>query len=316
MLFLNGDSFQRPDDRQREKALIIPPALKIALHWAGSALALAGVAFVVLRLRDYGSVIDITRFGTAAWTILLSFSLVYALANLMLAFAWWNLLSQFGASTSRRWALKTYGISQLAKYVPGNIFHLAGRQAMGMGVGVPAWPLAKSSVWELGLISATGVLFAPLALPLLVSLPISIGIGVFMFAAGVAAVVLWRYFGPWSVRAFGWYVGFLAISGVLFVGVMELVVSAHAVEVNLPWIPLCGAYVLAWLAGLLMPGAPAGVGVRELVLLFLLKGVVAEADLLLAVVLGRVVTVVGDVLFFTMALFTKKQIQGFGLHEG
>lgn len=64
------------------------------------------------------------------------------------------------------------------------------------------------------------------------------------------------------------------------------------------WIPLSGVYVLAWLAGLVTPGAPAGVGVRELVLLFLLKGIVAEADLLLAVVLGRVVTVVGDFGFF------------------
>jgi glycosyltransferase 2 family protein len=41
--------------------------------------------------------------------------------------------------------------------------------------------------------------------------------------------------------------------------------------------------------------------VRELVLLFLLKGLVSEADLLLAVMLGRVVTVAGDLAFFGVA---------------
>ena len=65
---------------------------------------------------------------------------------------------------------------------------------------------------------------------------------------------------------------------------------------------MIGAYVLAWLAGLVTPGAPAGVGVRELVLLALLKGSVGQTELLLAVLLGRLVTVGGDVAFLGMAL--------------
>ena len=69
------------------------------------------------------------------------------------------------------------------------------------------------------------------------------------------------------------------------------------------WLPLGGAYVLAWLVGLVTPGAPAGVGIRELVLLFVLKGVIPETDLLLAVVMGRVVTIFGDVLYFLNTSF-------------
>ena len=133
--------------------------LKRALHWAGSALALLGIAFVALRLHDYGAELDFSRFDTARWSVVVGFALIYGLANLMLALAWWNLLKQFGVSVSRRWAIKTYGISQLARYVPGNIFHLAGRQAMGMAAGLPGWSLAKSSVWELGLISFAGAVF-------------------------------------------------------------------------------------------------------------------------------------------------------------
>jgi uncharacterized membrane protein YbhN (UPF0104 family) len=63
--------------------------------------------------------------------------------------------------------------------------------------------------------------------------------------------------------------------------------------------------VLAWLAGLVTPGAPAGMGVRELVLLFMLNGIVIEEDLLMAIVLSRIVTVMGDVLYFTVAFMIK-----------
>jgi uncharacterized membrane protein YbhN (UPF0104 family) len=59
----------------------------------------------------------------------------------------------------------------------------------------------------------------------------------------------------------------------------------------------CGAFVVAWIVGLVAPGAPAGVGVRELVLIVLLKGLVLEVELLMAVLLSTVVTVVSDRLF-------------------
>lgn len=275
------------------------PILKRTLHWGGSAVAIAGIAFVALRLHGYGAEIDFARFDLIAWSWVAALALTYGLSNLMLALAWRNLLGQFGACTSRRWAVRVYGISQIAKYVPGNIFHLAGRQAMGMAAGLAGWPLAKSAVWELGLICVTGALFGLLVLPLLLPhLPVMASAGIFAAALGVAAILLWRYVGPPAARAFGWHAAFLAISGLLFVGLIELL--ADKPGSGLPMPPLIGAYVLAWLAGLVTPGAPAGLGVRELVLLFLLNGVIGEADLLLAAVLGRVVTVCGDVGFFAV----------------
>ena len=278
------------------------PILKRALHWGGSALAIAGIVFVALRLRDYGVELDFARFDLTAWSLVAALALIYGLSNLMLALAWRNLLGQFGASTSRRWAVRVYGISQIAKYVPGNIFHLAGRQAMGMAAGLAGWPLAKSAVWELGLISATGGLFGLLAMPLLVPrLPVTASAGLFAASIGIAVILFLRFIGLPVARAFGWYVGFLATSALLFVGLVELLADNPVAGVGF-WLSLGGAYVMAWLIGLVTPGAPAGVGVRELVLLLLLKGAVGEADLLLAVLLGRVVTVAGDLGFFGVSI--------------
>lgn len=54
--------------------------------------------------------------------------------------------------------------------------------------------------------------------------------------------------------------------------------------------------------GLIQRGVVSGIGVRELVLLFLLKGEVSEANLVFAVLLGRMVTVGGDIMIYITAM--------------
>jgi len=267
------------------------------LSWAGSALALAGIAFVVVRFRQYAGEIDNALFTPRLCFWLLGLTVMYAGVNVMLAFAWRDLLAYLGVTQSRLWALRIYGKSQLAKYVPGNIFHLAGRQVLGMAGGVAAWPLAKSSAWELGLIAAAGGLYAILAAPMLVTkIPLEVAAASFIMTVMVCAIMLRRWLAPLVAGAFGWHICFLAVSGLIFFTLL----TAMAGFFPGPGlaISIIGAYVLAWLAGLVTPGAPAGVGIRELVLLALLGSVVEPPVLLMAVALGRVVTVSGDVLFF------------------
>ena len=276
--------------------------LKLVLHWSGSALAIAGIAFVALRLREYGSEIDFARFSVLDWSAIFALVLIYGLSNLLLALAWWNLLRKFGNETLRIWAVKTYGVSQLAKYVPGNIFHLASRQSIGMVAGLPGWALAKSTIWELGLIAIAGAVFGLLATPLIVSsISMSSAVMIFMLTVTIAATLLGNYFGRSAVIAFVCYVIFLAVSAAIFTCLIKLVSSLSLLDALL-WLALGGAYVLAWLAGFVTPGAPAGLGIRELVLLFLLNGLVGKADLLLAIVLSRAITVSGDCLFFVIAV--------------
>lgn len=276
-------------------------SLRRWLHFIGGALGLVGVIFVVVRVSTYSEQIDFVRFESPVWFLLAVFALIYGAANILLSMAWWNLLAYFDIQVGRKWALKTYCVSQLAKYVPGNIFHLAGRQALGMAIGLPGRELAKSTLWELILIAFAGSFYGLLALPLVwpdISVPFSaVAFGILTVGS---VILLGRLLTPSVGVALIWQFSFLTLSGFLFVGVVAIVSPGI---VTFPFcLTLCGAYTLAWLAGLITPGAPAGVGVRELVLLFLLKGVVGEADLLLAVLLGRMVTVGGDVLIYSIAM--------------
>lgn len=279
-----------------------PPRLQRWLHAGSALLALAGVAFVALKIKEHAGQIDISGFSTGTWLLLILLALVYGGANTLLARAWWNLLRQHKLLVPWRWALKTYGVSQINKYIPGNVFHLAGRQAMGMAAGLRAQPLARCSLWELMLIGAIGGVFGILAAPLQWS-HVSLGMATTLwFLMLTTSIALLRHLGAKSLSiAMGWQAGFLWISGVVFMMVLKLIDQGGVIQ-SPGWPTLWGAYVLAWLAGLLTPGAPAGVGVREAVLLLLLSGHFSQADLLLAVVVGRAITATGDLLFYLYAL--------------
>lgn len=283
-------------------------SLKRCFHIFGSVLGLFGVMCVVTRLYSYSDKIDLTRFNATTWLLIAMLTVLYgAVGNSFLVQAWWQLLAFFDLNVQRSWALKAYGLSQIAKYVPGNVFHLAGRQALGMAVGLPGVSLAKSVFWDLALQASTAAFFGVLA-TLLARTQLDVVAAVaILFATSVAATVaLYRAFAPQVGVAFASQICYLTVSSLVFVGALKVIaISSYSSAVIFP---VFAAYVLAWLAGFVTPGAPAGVGVRELVLLFLLKGMLNESDLLLALVLGRFVTVLGDSLFFIYAYFSPKPI--------
>jgi uncharacterized membrane protein YbhN (UPF0104 family) len=271
------------------------------LNGIGALLGLAGVVFVVLRLKGYAGEIDADRITPAGFLGLAALALVYGASNLLLALGWWRILLHLRVETTRGWALRTYATSQLAKYVPGNIFQFAGRQAIGVAAGIGNGPLAKSTALELAFLIGGGVLFSPLVLPLFV------GHAAGGTAAAAAAVfvaltllAIWlaaRLGGPALGAAARRYMAFLAVSGIVFAATYRIAAGELSGSLVLP---VAGAYVLAWLAGLVTPGAPAGIGVREAVLLFLLGGIGSPPVILLAVVIGRAVTVLGDLVFYLM----------------
>ncbi len=268
------------------------------LNLAGNSLALLGIIFLVLLLREYGKSLDLSRIGLRCWATLAVLTLIYALVSGMLALSWWYVLHHLGTISTRRMALKIYGFSQLAKYVPGNIFHFAGRQAMGMAAGMPGRSLAKSTAWEVGLISASGCIFSILVLSVFFPLfEASTSFQLFWGFSISSVLILWYFVDRLIAKAFVLYFLFHFMSGVIFIIVLIQVVP-YADSLNKNWIFLGGSYVASWTIGLLTPGAPAGGGVRELVLLYAMKHEFSDANILLAVMLGRLITVGGDIIFF------------------
>lgn len=280
------------------------------LHRIGSSLSILGITFVAIKLFEYKDLIEFSNFRFLIWVLLLTLAVCYGLSGMLLALAWRDILRHFNVVIRRRWAIWAYGITQLARYVPGNIFHLVGRQTIGASNGLPAWPLAKASIWELGIIALTGGLYILLVLPIfLPSIPQSLATLAFFILLLFTIFFTLRWISASIALAIFLYAVFLGCSGLIFVTVLLL--SHTNFSVNIPF--LCGAYVIAWLAGLITPGAPAGAGVRELVLYSLLYTLITKEEIVVGVLLARVVTVFGDLLFYLIAsfLFYQKGLDAF-----
>ena len=270
------------------------------LRWIGLLLSLVGIGFVVVQLGAYAGDLDNFRPSIVQAVLLMVLAVVYGASNVALAVAWRDLLEHCGAPSGVRWAVHVFGVTQLAKYIPGNFFHRASRQTVGMSDGHEAMPLLKSAVWEFAAIMSSAAVFGLWLGPLLLD-DFSYTLGGSLFAAAVVIVSLGaqRYFSAFVRRAVLWYVAFLLLSGLLFYATLQLLVPGTNLLFALPGI--CSAYIIAWLAGAITPGAPAGIGIREVEMFALLQSVVAESDLLLAIVLNRAITAGGDTLFYLFA---------------
>ena len=100
--------------------------------------------FVSLRVAD-----NIGDFGQAAtspatWGVVASSSVVYAVLTLPLAAAWAILLARAPGANFVS-AVEVFGRFQIAKYIPGNVFHLVGRQLLGVTKGWPQGAVAVAN---------------------------------------------------------------------------------------------------------------------------------------------------------------------------
>lgn len=273
--------------------------LKPALHLVGGIMAVASLYFVGQRLYQYRHDIDLDLLTTSLTVSLFALGGVIAVANVCLALAWHTLLRHQLINVSLRWSVLTYGVSQLAKYVPGNIAHLAGRQVLAVAAGLPGWQLAKVMAVELGIQAIAASVFAILIIPVVwPSLPVWAAL-----LAWVAAVAIMGWgagrFNRALTLALIWNWLFLLSSAGVFVAIL---VGLMPQSLSFTLVIAAGSsFIVAWLIGFVTPGAPAGVGVREVVLLALLGSYLPAQSLLLAVVLARLVTLGGDIVYFSIA---------------
>ncbi|WP_320708617.1 hypothetical protein [Enterobacter asburiae] len=278
--------------------------MKSYLSYIGSILVLVGIYFVYHRFVGYFT--EINSIELFSWSFLITLigsSIFYAIINIFLVMGWRHILDIYAVNISIRTAFKIYSSSQLAKYVPGNIFHLAGRQVISMRFGLPAKPVMKSIVAELICLIITGALFSLWYLPyIFTKVSIKDVIGLFAVVLSVAAYLVIKFnYQKWFFiiihQSF-----FLIFSGLIFY-IIIIQIDSHQFELS-NMVVVVSTYIAAWLIGMITPGAPAGVGVREAILLFLLY-MFSPANVLIAIVYSRIVTILGDFIFYVVSYVVK-----------
>lgn len=269
-------------------------ALKIA--WVAAMVA-ALVWYVNANWDDfaaYSASIGLTSILVSGFLLLLG---KLALAQIAI-----EALKVFGLRLSFAKSFAIYSMAQLGKYLPGSIWHLVGRVLLYKGEGLPAREGGKlliiENYWLLGSAVAVGIagcgdeilrllglppvarLVHPLALPLfvLVGWLIALTIGSRLFAARFARST------PATTTV---YVLELLAWTVMGLAFWVLLPPDAKVMSTMP--VAIGAFALGWVAGYLAPFAPAGVGVREAVIVALLGSWLAIPVAIAAVAFSRLV---------------------------
>ena len=284
-------------------------------RWLGWLLVGLSFGFVAARLWQ-GESWDLARPQLAPLLLAtLTGTLIYGLAGFLLSTAWRQILAIERPPGPVVGYHAVYGRTQIAKYLPGNCFHLVGRQVLGRELGHSQGALALASVLEAALLVALAAsLAAPLARPWLGGLT-----SLLPAAAAAGLVLLWaggrllpsRW---WPLAGGGGrrlpprrLAAALACHGAFFViaaGLLWLlIVTLSDGERGTPGPLAClSTLALAWTAGFVVPGSAAGLGVREAVLIVALEGALgAEASTVIALAF-RLVTTAGDGMFCMLTL--------------
>lgn len=277
--------------------------MKRLLAWAGNILVILGVLFIAIKFNEYFNMLkgkfNFTVKDFAFFTVI---AIGYCISNLLLVAAWRNILKSAGFNVRFSLALKIYSGSQLAKYIPGNIMHLTGRQVLAMRYKFPGLVVLKSIGSELSLLIVAGGLFCTFYIQYLIpSISVYVTFLIFLFSLVLVVLILRWLSKPFIIFALLEQCLFLVLSGLFFYIILNYFDAGNGPVVQSVYVVVSG-YIIAWLIGLVTPGAPAGIGIRETVLVFLLHNY-APSSILLAVILGRATTVIGDGLFYLFSLF-------------
>ncbi|GAA1888733.1 lysylphosphatidylglycerol synthase domain-containing protein [Lapillicoccus jejuensis] len=274
-------------------------------------LLLVVAALVVAVVRNRQSFVDtVDRVGPGG----LALSVVCGLLGIgATALQWRAVLAGLGVELSRRDAASVFFVSQLGKYLPGSVWPIVMQMEAGRSRGASRRTMVAANLVTLVLGLASGLVVAGLLLPF--SSPQALGRFWWALAALPLVVVLalprtlpWlldavlrllrrppiglRMTGRATLRASAW-----ATVSWVFLGLHLLVLASAVSDLSGRTLALCiGAMGLAVSAGVLFLPAPAGAGMREVVLGFALGTLIPSGPVVAVIVGSRVVLIVVDAL--------------------
>ena len=247
-------------------------------------------------------------------------SIIYGLSEFLLSFAWRRLLIWCGhKDISTNICNRIYGKSQIAKYIPGNVFHVVGRHILGSQAGIKHIVLVGATVYEiLGLLSISiligfggMVIFGlgdiyfslyQIILILFTTLVItSLAIALAPYLMSLRGIILPNKRIRDTIhnisKVYLLYFIFFLIAGLLLVIIVNTFLNINFIITA----KLVVIFSIAWVAGFIIPGAPGGIGVREAVIIFFITPIIGEAQSIAVAIALRFITLLGDVWFLIVS---------------
>jgi uncharacterized membrane protein YbhN (UPF0104 family) len=295
------------------------------LRWA-----IFGGAFFFLAqaVRRHWAEVAQIRIEAAGWGLLAIALLVTLVAHIWTGWVWGWILGDLSQPVPGLWATRTYLKTNIAKYLPGNVWHLYGRVVASQERGIPLGAATLSVLLEPLLMAAAALMLGLVGIRQanwgLQALSLAIALaGVHPRVLNPVLGVLRRLKGSgkqtgdpdadraiaepakrhtWQLKRYPLRpllgeIGFVLLRGLGFVAI-ALAFQPIALS---QWLPLISGFSFAWLLGLVIPGAPGGIGVFEATAIALLGGQLAPAILLGVVACYRLISTLAEAIGAALA---------------
>lgn len=290
--------------------------LKQILGW----LILAGTLFFLGKaLNDHWlevTAIEIDRIG---WAILAIATGITLLAHIWAGWIWTWILKELNQPIESFVFIQVYLKTNIAKYLPGNVWHHYGRIVAAKNANIPTSVAALSVLLEPLLMAAAALIIIIIfgSSFAVINTNIALRICQLLILAVVLCTVHPLFLNPairflqnlkakksnqkaksntsfnierYPLRPLLGELGFLGLRSTGFM----LTLFALG-PLNISQIPLLvGAFSCAWLLGLVVPGAPGGLGVFEATAIALLQHHFPAAVIISAIALYRLISIIAE----------------------
>lgn len=265
-------------------------------YTAGALVCLASLAFVAWTLASQAS--RIREFGLLDLQLgpLLLSAGFYGLGLVSTAIAWPVLLKGVGNAPPRH--LLLIGLAtQMGKYLPGNLAFYVGRATLARAHAVEWTRSAGATLVEVGAAVSAGIIVGLLGLSMS---DVAIGLAArYQTQLALLAAVTLALF-VWFAQRQGALKSILASTGILVVSFLLAGLSLYCLSYALDDLArldlkfAIAAFAFAWVAGFVVLGAPAGIGIREVILIAMLSPVIGTHRAVVLAGVHRLVTISVD----------------------
>ena len=298
--------------------------LKIYLRWFFFGIALF---FIVNTFQsNWGTLITVTLDDQSYYLLILAF-FVTLFSHIWSALVWFKLLKVFNHPITQKWGIKVYLTTNIAKYIPGNIGHFYGRILAISQQGV-SFRIASFSVLLEPLFMANSAIAISLLSNLAIANKTTNNIYFFLIQIIIMLIGLFIVH-PFFINKIIFYLKemkqdniydntcleiypktillgemvFILLRGLGFILTWIAFIPISVFQIPL----LLNAFSLAWLLGLVIPGAPSGIGIFEATMILLLKTENFPIQILLSTItIFRLISILAEVTGAGLGFLTKE----------
>ena len=306
------------------------------VSYVGSLLMVLSLIFIARRLMtDEGFDRSLLEIITSPWVVagLIAIASLEGTGILLAGLNFRALVRNVsGITTPRPLALAVYTESNVYKYIPGGVMYVAGRnrlaveieklshakvalatilEGVGMVIGVVVVAVVFSFDYSVQYVRDMDIL--PLIIAIVGALALVVVVIIYCLRHRIGGGIKKLTANMETINFFviakrvGFSIMLMFLYSVTFLATLIVLGQEMTFELGFA---IIGLYLLSWLAGFLTPGAPSGIGVREVVMMMFLGDFVNVTILTTAMVMHRVLTVVGDVSAWAFAKVLAARAKG------